>query len=114
MKIATKEGVDFNDLKDCHDNLWFATMQISKHLEIKKLPFTITSIRSDRDNVKAKSNTHQTGRAIDIRIRDWTPEQAQEIWLWMSIEFRHIGARVACESVPALLKKDHIHFQVRP
>ncbi len=69
-----------------------------------------------QDSVKAKSSTHATGRAFDIRTRHFDDETVFEMGQYFNTYYRNIAAISYSTQKPhcAVVKKDHIHFQVKP
>lgn len=114
--IYLKEGVDPNDLLKLHHNLYRLISYAAWYCEDSNLKLVITSLISDRDGVKAKSNTHAEGRAFDIRIRNWPYFQAVNFVNLCNERFKDIAAISSDDLIPraAKLKSTHIHLQVRP
>jgi len=110
-----KDGVVIDDMKSLHVNVLFMFCDICRYCKDRDMPVTITSIFSDRDNVKSKSNTHKTFRALDIRTRDWTETQIIDLETYLNIEFRDVGAITKDGTVRAALYHNyHLHIQCRP
>ena len=115
MPFEVKDGVNINDLKKLNNKLLYMFGKVCGYCDTHNLPLTITSIFSDRENVKRKSNTHETFRAIDIRSRDWSEQQILDFETWCNIEFKEIAAiRKDGSTRAALYHNRHIHLQVRP
>lgn len=115
MKIQFKHDVDPMDLLKLTQNCAVLLTAVYDYLEERGLPMTITSLQGDRKNVKAVSRTHETGRAFDIRIKDIPSETVAEIADYFNVSYRNIAAISARSGKPhcAVVKPDHIHFQVR-
>lgn len=111
-----KEDVNPYDFKHLQPATWILLTAVILYCEKNNLTLTITSLISDRQGVKSKSNTHNTGRAFDVRRSDWTQEEVSRFVAYFKTHYYDIGAlsfkdkkvRVAVE------KSDHIHLQVRP
>jgi len=113
--FEVKRGVEIDDLKKLHINVLYMFSEICRYCESRNMPVTITSIFSDRKDVKRVSNTHETGRAIDIRTKDWTEEQILDLETWCCVEFADIGAiSHSGGSRAALYHENHLHIQVKP
>jgi hypothetical protein len=113
--FGVKEGVKIEDMKELHINVLFMFSEICRYCESRNMPVTITSIFSDRKDVKRVSNTHETKRALDLRTRDWTEVQILDLETWCNIEFESIGAiSRSGGSRAALYHNRHLHIQVRP
>jgi hypothetical protein len=84
------------------------------------LPFQITSIQSDRENIKSVSKTHEQGRAIDISVKGWTDTHVHRFVYLLNQDYADIAAISYSDNQPkAAVYHDagygsHIHLQVRP
>lgn len=87
-------------------------------LSDNNIPFVITSTMSSlKEDLKLKriSDTHRTGRAVDIRIRDWTDKQKDYVKDLLDEEImqHELGAvNEKGEQRLYVFKKDHLHIQV--
>ena len=85
-----------------------------KFCDDKNIPLNITSMIRPIDSI-SKSDTHQTGRAFDIRIKDLTKNQIQEITRFLKDYdvINKVGAITSSGIRRICVKKsDHIHVQV--
>jgi hypothetical protein len=118
MKV--KDGVNFGDLQEVKIALWLLITHAELYCGANKLELVLTSIKGDRDNIKASSKTHSDGRAVDISVRDWTRKQIDVFVFNMNTKFKSIGAisGKSGQSVVALYHDvgygAHINLQVRP
>jgi len=112
--FEVKEGVEINDMKKLHVNVLCMFSEICRYCESRNMPVTITSIFSDRKDVKRVSNTHETGRAIDLRTMDWSETEILDLETWCNITFAEIGAISHSGGVrAALYHSRHLHIQVK-
>jgi hypothetical protein len=111
-----KEGVDPHDLSKFQPATWILWSATILYCEEFKLPLTITSLISDRDGIKTVSNSHQEGRAFDIRTAGWTEQSIHRFCFIMNRNYRDIAAISASDGVEraAVYHNNHIHMQVRP
>ena len=116
MKIQFKHDVDPMDLLKLTQNCAILLVAVYDFLTERGIPMTITSLQGDRENVKAVSRTHESGRAFDIRIKHINNDQVKEIADYFNTSYHNIAAISARSGKPhcAVVKPDHIHFQVRP
>lgn len=111
-----KEDVNPYDFKHLQPAAWILLTAVVLYCHRNNLKLTITSLISDRQNVKAKSRSHDTGRAFDIRRRDWTDEDVSRFVAYFNTHYYDIGALSYTDKKVrvAVAKPDHIHLQVRP
>ena len=107
-----KSGVKIEDLQELVPEVFFILGTALRWCKDRNLEVVITSIKSDRDNIKTVSDTHN-GRAIDIRTRDWSQETIDELELYLNIHCQKYeaplkggGGRVA------YYHNNHLHLQV--
>lgn len=114
MHIKFKEDVNPLDLLQITKNCSILLLAVWDYMRDNNLEMVITSLKSDRANVKAVSKTHETGRAFDMRIKHLSPDQIDEISAYFNSKYRNIAAVSAKSNTPicAVVKPDHIHFQV--
>ena len=114
-KIVFKDDVDPRDIWKFTENCRILFVEVMQYCENHDILMTITSLQSDRKNVKSVSTTHEDGRAFDIRTGDMMPDEAMDMVLYFNHNFRNIAAISYKTKEPrcAKLAKDHIHFQVR-
>lgn len=115
MYIEFKRGVKANELGQLHPSLFYILAQINLYCYSYAIPLTITSLKSDRDKIKAASQTHEQGRAFDIRTSSIPPLHRARLVSKLNRTYKNIGA-VSSKTgvvVTALDEKDHIHIQVR-
>jgi len=110
-----KEDVDPHDLTQFQPATWILWSATILYCEEFGLPLTITSLISDRENVKAVSNTHETGRAFDISVRGWTEQSIHRFCFIMNRNYRDIAAISASTGLEraAVYHDNHIHLQVK-
>ncbi len=116
MKIQFKEDVDPMDLLNLTQNCAILLVAVHDYLNDRKLQMVITSLQSDRADVKSVSRTHEQGRAFDIRVRDFEKQDILEVADYFNTFYHNIAAISYRTKKPhcAVVKNDHIHFQVRP
>lgn len=111
-----KDGVVLEDLQNITPAMWVVLTAVIMYCKRHGLELVLTSIINDRDNVKAISKTHDTGRGLDIRIADWPEVHRQKLCFMLNNNYKDIAAISYSDRRPrcAILKSDHIHLQVRP
>lgn len=111
-----KDDIVLEDLQRLTPAMWVVLTAVIMYTKRNNLPLTITSIISDRGQVNAVSKTHDQGRAVDIRISDWSKVHCQKLCFTLNTQYHDIAAISYSDRRPrcAILKKDHIHLQVRP
>ena len=115
MITKLKEKVEPLDLMDATENLKQLIRAAKWWFEMQGLEFTITSIYSDRVDVKSKSTTHEDFRAIDIRSRHLNKKQIESFIQFCEDNFSHIGA-ISSKDLkvrPCIHHNNHFHLQVR-
>lgn len=118
FKVEFKEDIDVGDLKFITSNLTILLRTFIDYCQKKNLPCMITSLRSDRKNIKSVSNTHETGRAFDASVKGWDTDEIDACVHDFNRNYRNIGAISISDGVPrACIYHDsgygsHLHFQV--
>lgn len=118
-KVVFKDDVDPRDIWKFTELCKILFMEVMTYCENHDILMTITSLQSDRKHLKLgvhrKSSTHEDGRAFDIRTRDMMADEAMDMVIYFNHQFKNIAAISSSTGEPrcAVLKKDHIHFQVR-
>lgn len=89
---------------------------ISYYCFLKKKKFTITETVStihDDKLLKRVSDTHRTGRAFDVRTREWSMEFCVELCSHFNKKYSEFSAiNKSGEKRLMVLKSDHIHVQI--
>ncbi len=87
----------------------------------RNLPVKITSVFSDRLNVKSKSRTHEDFRAIDISTMGWREKDALDAVTFLNEKHKDIAAISASDLKPRAAiyhnyenQGSHLHLQSRP
>lgn len=120
MLFETKEDINLEDLKEMDPALLILLTRTFLFCSEFNLPCRITSIKSDRKNIKSSSKTHEQGRAIDISTKGWTEHLIHSFLYRMNRDYAEIAAISASDLKPrAAIYHDvgygsHIHLQVRP
>lgn len=115
-----KEDINPKDLEMLQPALWILLTRSMLYCAEHKLPFIVTSLISDRENVQSKSRTHEQGRAADISTVGWTETHIHRFQYLMNRWYSDIAAISFSEKKPiAALYHDagygsHMHLQVRP
>ena len=120
MLFEIKKDVELKDLTDMQPALMILFTATIIYCKEYKLPCKITSIKTDRKNVRSKSTTHEEGRAFDLSVTGWTEMHIHRFTYLMNSDYREIGAISASDrnSRSAVYhdydgQGDHIHLQVR-
>ena len=110
-----KKDVEVLDLLDATENLKELIKGAKWYFDMQELDFVITSIYSDRKNVKSVSTTHEDFRAIDIRSKHLSEKQIKRFIQFCEDNYSHIGAISAKNNVvrPCVYHDNHFHLQVR-
>lgn len=118
--FTKNNDIDLNDLQMIDPALWILITRTMLYCAEYKLPCRITSLVSDRENVKAVSKTHEQGRAIDISTHGWTEQHCNRFKFIMNRDYKDLGA-ISYSDLKARAvvygdskHLDHFHLQVRP
>jgi len=114
--IEFKEDININDLNKFQSATWILWTATILFCEVNRLPFKVTSLISDRENVKAKSKTHEQGRAFDLSVKGWTEQDINRFVFLMNRDYSDIAAVSASDLEPraVVYHDNHLHIQVRP
>ena len=119
FKVEFKDDIDVGDLKMITSNLTILLRRFIDYCQKKNLPCKITSLQSDRKNVKSVSTTHETGRAFDASVKGWDTDEIDACVHDFNYNFSNIAAISKADLKPrACVYHDsgygaHLHFQVR-
>jgi len=120
FKLEFKDDIIVNDLMFLTSNCSILFVEFMKYCQKNSLPCKISSIRSDRKNIRSVSKTHETGRAIDFSIRGWTTDDIDDCVHYFNRHYSNIAAISYSDGKPRAIVHhnfghgDHIHIQVRP
>lgn len=121
MIFDLKSDCDINDLKYMEPALLILFTNAILYCQTNRLPFKVTSIKSDRENVKSISKTHEQNRAVDISVLGWTSQHIHRFVFMINRDYADIAALSYKDNEPrAAVYHDyenqgsHIHLQVRP
>jgi hypothetical protein len=120
MIFETKEDIELKDLGEMQPALLILLTHTVLYCQEYNLPLKITSLKSDRKNVRAASKTHETGRAVDISTMGWTEYHINRFVFLTNRYYADIAAISASDYKPrAAIYHDvghgaHIHLQVKP
>jgi hypothetical protein len=113
-----KSDVNPFDLQHLQPATWILLTAVKLYCHNEKLPLVITSLISDRQGIglKTVSKTHDSGRAFDIRSRNWTQEDVDRFVAYFNTHYYDIGALSYKDKKVRVAKhhNNHIHLQVRP
>ena len=120
MLFEIKNGVSIEDLREMQPALLILFSATVLYCKEYSLPCKITSIKGDRENVRAKSRTHEDGRAFDLSTKGWTDMHIHRFLFLINSDYREIGAISASDHNPRAAiyhdydgQGDHIHLQVK-
>ena len=119
FSVTFKDDVDPSDLRKLTPSCGIIMVEFINWCRHKKLPCRITSLISDRKNVKAVSTTHEDGRAFDASTHGWDHQNIEDCTFHFNTYFRNLAAISAKDLKPrAVIYHDaglgsHLHFQVR-
>ena len=107
-----KPGVKIEDLQELVPEMFTIFGEVLKYCQIHKMEVVITSIKSDRINIETVSDTHATGRGLDIRTRDWTQKQIDDLEVYINIHCQQYEALSSNGSGRvAYYHNNHLHLQ---
>ena len=119
--FETKDDIKLEDLKMIQPALFVLFTRAVLYCNENKLPCRITSLISDRKDVKSVSRTHEQGRAVDISVKGWTQQHIHRFVFIMNRDYREIAAISASDGIPRAViyheyegQGDHLHLRVRP
>lgn len=114
--ISFKSDVNPNDLLMLKPQAWVLFDATARYCISRNLPFVVTSLITDRDGVKSKSNSHAEGRAFDIRVHGWSKFDCHHFAHYMNTTFSDIAAISSSDKKEraVVVKPDHMHVQSRP
>ena len=120
--FKTKYDIDLDDLQKLQPAIWIIFTGALLYCHRNGLTCRITSIISDRGDdgiARAKSKTHQSGRASAIGVREedgWTDLHISRLTYLLCKDYEDIAALSHSDLSPraAIAKSDHIHLQCRP
>jgi len=116
FKLEFKDDVQVKDIKIFTHNCQILFIAFMNYCQNRNVPCKITSLSSDRANVKAVSRTHEEGRAWDASIYGWSKHDIEDCLFHFNTYYKNIAALSASDLKPrAVIHHDnHLHFQVRP
>jgi hypothetical protein len=118
--VKFKHDIDSGDLEEVKPALWILLTRAVLYCDSHSLPLTITSIKSDRENIESVSKSHEDFRAIDVSVRGWTDQHIHRFVYMMNRDYSDIAALSYSDNKPRAAiyhdsgYGDHIHLQVRP
>jgi hypothetical protein len=115
MLTKVKKDVEILDLLNLTNNMKELLLGASWWFEMMGFEFVITSIKSDRENIKTISSTHEEGRAVDIRSRELNEKHIKSFIQFCEDNYSHVGAISAKDNVvrPVVYHNNHFHLQVK-
>ena len=121
IRITCQDDIDMRDLLDMQPALFILLTRTLLYCNEFKIPCKITSLISDRKDVKSVSKTHEQGRAVDISVVGWTQLHIQKFVHMMNKDYADIAAISYTDKMPRAAvyhnyknQGSHIHLQVRP
>ena len=115
-----KDDIDLNDLKELQPACWVLLTAALLYCKEHNIILVITSIKSDRKNVNSVSNTHATGRAIDISVKGWSDLHRTRLCYTLNRDYGDIAAISFKDGIAraAVLHDSgygaHLHLQCKP
>lgn len=115
-----KNDVTLEDFVFLSPTLMLMFTTVLEFADVHNLPVHITSIISDRTRTRAKTKTHQTGRAIDFSCKNWSINdinRLKELLLYKHSEIAAISAKTL-KPTPLVFHNylgqgSHCHLQSR-
>ena len=118
--FTLKSDCRIEDFMMLHPNLLIIIATVLTYANENDLDVEFTSIISDRENVEAKSKTHEDGRAIDMSTKGWNDFHISRIISLLEDKHSDIAAISASDLQPRPAvyhnynnQGDHLHLQVR-
>lgn len=119
-----KDDIVLEDLQDIEPALMVVFLATILYAKENNLVVRVTSVKSDRKNVNSVSNTHETGRAIDVGCRSsdgWNSLHTNRLCFVLNKSYgSDLGAYSLKDNIPRVAvhhdsgNGDHVHLQVRP
>ena len=119
MELKFKDDVEIRDITKFKSNTSILFTEFIDYCRKMGLPCKITSLISDRGNIKTKSTTHEDGRAFDCSVDGWSIRQIRECEIFFNKMFKNIAAISYSDGIARCCiyhdsgYGDHLHFQVR-
>ncbi len=117
--IEKQDDINMEDVLMWQWKLFVAFGHFCAYANQHNLPVKITSLASDRENVRAVSRTHEEGRAIDISSKNWSKDNIKGAIEYMNKIAGHYGAFSYRDQVQRVIihheafgQGDHFHIQV--
>lgn len=124
MNFQAKKEVDLNDLLKMNKYILEIFFDVADYCRRRDLPFIVTSLISDRNNINSVSETHESGRAFDMSTESakLTESEIKCLLDYVNLKYaKQVGAFSLSDGRPraaiyhsALGGAPHLHFQVRP
>lgn len=101
-------------LQELCEAMWFFTTE-------NEMPFVITETLTNGEIDEALgrvSQSHQEGRAVDIRVKDWPSDFIEKFKKHFTENYNHLGAVSKSDGVRRLIVHhnsghgDHFHIQI--
>ena len=115
-KIQFKSDVNPRDITWFTYSCGVLFLAAIKYFQDRGWEFVVTSLKTDRSaNLKTVSSTHEDGRAFDIRSRNLTELEIENLIKYFEKHYSNIGAISYSDNKarPVVYHNNHLHFQVR-
>jgi len=113
-----KPDVRLDDLMWISPHVFSMLATVAVYCSEFNLPFIITSLKEDAKG--RVSNTHKTGRAADISIKEWPKLHIYRLRRILNKRFKEVAAKSASDNKPraaivhsVLGSVEHMHVQSR-
>lgn len=120
QQFILKDDCSTKDFRLISPNLMILFASVLLFADKNGLPIVVTSIISDRIDVISQSQTHASGRAIDISTKGWSDAKVWELQQLLDKKHSDIAAISASDLKPRpsvhhnyLSQGKHLHLQVR-
>lgn len=118
-KITKKDDIITEDMLMWQWKLFVVFGHFCAYANNHNLPVKITSLISDRANVRQQTRTHMEGRAADVSSIGWSEEHIEGVQDYMNKIANHYGAISARDYERRVIvyhnyqnQGDHFHIQV--
>lgn len=119
-RFTLKDDCKMEDFQMLSPKVLVLFSTLLRFADNRNLPVVVTSMISDRENVKKSTKTHEEGRAIDVSTKGWREKDIEDIQKIMLLEHHRIAAISYSDLKPKPCvyhnyenQGDHLHLQVR-
>lgn len=114
-----KEEKDMIQLSIIHPILLFIFADFNFYCYERDLPVVITRAVAHEIDGVSTSKTHSEGRAIDLSVKGWSPDDIHRMIYYFNAKYKDMAAISSSDGIPRLFiyhnvnLGHHLHFQVK-